>query len=159
MPNLSEKAAQQTLETIPLVMHAIRAHMRAHRGAELTVTQFRVLVFVDRHAGASLSDVSAHIGLTLSAISKLVDALVERKLIARKADATDRRRLTLTLTERGHSILGQARRATYTAFTETFASLNNQELGQIVAAMEILRPLFMSERESRLTERGSHERS
>ncbi|RIK33273.1 MAG: MarR family transcriptional regulator [Chloroflexi bacterium] len=158
MPSRSEKAALQTLEVTPLVMRAIRTHMRAHR-AELTVTQFRALVFVDRHAGASLSDLGAHIGLSLSAMSKLVDALVERKLVARELDAIDRRRITLTLTARGRSILAQARRATHAALTKTFAPLKPRELDQIDAAMETLRRVFLSERPSRATKRDNHERS
>ena len=61
----ADECARQVLEIVPLVMAAIRTEIRTHRGSELSVPQFRVLIFLNRHAGASLSDIAEHLGLTL----------------------------------------------------------------------------------------------
>ena len=58
--------ASKLVEVIPLVMRAIRSHMRANRALDLSVPQYRALGFVVRHPGASLSQVAEHQGLTLA---------------------------------------------------------------------------------------------
>ena len=83
MPTPPDVCAQEILEVVPAVMLAIRAELRRHRTADLSVPQFRTLAFIDRQADASLSDVAEHIGLTLPSMSKIVDGLVTRKFVTR----------------------------------------------------------------------------
>ena len=44
----------QVLEVVPTVMRFIRTQMRSHRSLDLSVPQFRALVFIERTDGASL---------------------------------------------------------------------------------------------------------
>ena len=106
MNSMQLQTAAELIEVVPSITRAIREQMRQHRTAELSVTQFRVLGYINRHAGASLSDVADHIGLTLPSMSKLVDLLVERKFVVRETDERDRRRMTLALTARAHHFGG-----------------------------------------------------
>ena len=62
-----------------------RATCAATAAADLSVPQFRTLLFLRRHPGASLSEVAEHIGLTLPSISKMIDRLEARDLLARLA--------------------------------------------------------------------------
>jgi DNA-binding MarR family transcriptional regulator len=143
MPSISlDECARQVLETVPLVMRTVRAEMRRHRAADLSVPQFRTLTFLSRQAGASLSQVAEHIGLTLPSMSSLVEGLVERKLILRNPHSVDRRRVTLTLTARGQSVLEAAHGATQAALAEKLAALSAQDRTIVVQAMQALRPLF-----------------
>jgi DNA-binding MarR family transcriptional regulator len=143
MPSISlDECARQVLETVPLVMRTVRAEMRRHRAADLSVPQFRTLTFLSRQAGASLSQVAEHIGLTLPSMSSLVEGLVERKLILRNPHSVDRRRVTLTLTARGQSVLEAAHGATQAALAEKLAALSAQDRTIVVQAMLALRPLF-----------------
>ena len=104
--------AAALIEVVPLVMRALRAEMRRHRSADLSVPQFRVLAFVDRRRGATLSEVAEHIGLTLPSASRMVDGLVARNLLTRGISPSDRRFVALALTAQGRSRLESARRAT-----------------------------------------------
>jgi DNA-binding MarR family transcriptional regulator len=136
--------AQEILDVVPVVMRTIRAELRRHRAADLSVPQFRTLAFIDRQPDASLSDVAEHIGLTLPSMSKIVDGLVARKLVTRRTHPADRRRLTLALTARGQTALQTSREATRACLAEDVAALNDRQRNTIVQAMEILRPLFTS---------------
>jgi DNA-binding MarR family transcriptional regulator len=143
MPSISlDACAREVLETVPLVMRTVRAEMRRHRTADLSVPQFRTLNFLNRQAGASLSQVAEHIGLTLPSVSLLVDGLVERKLILRDTSAADRRRVTLTLTTRGQSVLDAAHGATQAALAQKLAALSVKDQVIVAQAMQALRPLF-----------------
>jgi DNA-binding MarR family transcriptional regulator len=54
-------------------------------------------------AGAPLGELIKQMGVSQQAGGKLVDTLVARGYLDRSVDAKDRRRLTITLTERGQS--------------------------------------------------------
>lgn len=146
MPISSNETARQVLEVVPAVMRTVRAQMRESGAANLSVPQFRTLGFIDRHRGASLSDVAEHIGLTLPSMSKLVDGLVARKLVIRQSHADDRRRITLGLTARGCAVLQSARESTQASLVERIATLTENERVIVVHAMQILQPLFVRQR-------------
>ncbi len=145
----SDTCAQAVLEVVPVVMRTIRARMRQHRAADLSVPQFRTLAFIDRNAGASLSDVAEHIGLTLPSMSKIVDGLVARKLVIRETHPEDRRRMILTLTRSGQTALVTSRKATRACLAEMLAPLSDAERMTIVKAMENLREVFSPESNGR----------
>jgi DNA-binding MarR family transcriptional regulator len=140
-----DECAREVLETVPLVMRTVRTEMRRRCTADLSVPQFRTLNFLHRRAGASLSQVAEHIGLTLPSVSLLVDGLVERKLILRDTAAADRRRVTLTLTARGQSVLDAAHGATQAALAGKLAALSASDRMIVAQAMQALRPLFESD--------------
>lgn len=137
--------AKAVLRVVPLVMKTVRAEMRACpacRAASLSVPQFRTLNFIDKNTGASLSDVAEHIGVTLPAMSRLVDGLVERKLLTRTGHAGDRRKLVLRLTCKGMTLLQAAHKSTEASIASRLAALNGEELAEVASVMVMLRPLF-----------------
>jgi DNA-binding MarR family transcriptional regulator len=142
MPTSPDACAQEILDVVPVVMRTIRAELRRHRTADLSVPQFRTLAFIDRCADASLSDVAEHIGLTLPSMSKIVDGLVARKLVTRQTHATDRRRMMLALTPRGQTALQASREATRACLAEDLTGLTERQRETIAQALEILRPVF-----------------
>jgi DNA-binding MarR family transcriptional regulator len=145
---MADECACEVLEVVPLVMRAIRSEMRSHRTPELSVPQFRALAFLGRHEGASLSDVAEHVGLTPPSMSKMVEGLVVRDLVVRQVSPSDRRRVTLTLTARGKSILESAHQGTVAHLTEKLAALSPEERATIVQAMQALRRAFASAKEA-----------
>jgi DNA-binding MarR family transcriptional regulator len=152
-----EETAGELMDVVPRVMRALRHQMRRHRGVDLSVPEFRTLGFLNRHEGASLSQVADHIGLTLPSMSKLVDGLVGRKLVEREFNRQDRRRVTLALTGRGRAILQAARTPTQAHLAQVLSALTPDERATVVRAMQVLRPLFTSprEKEMQLT-KGQH---
>src|SRR5512147_514616 len=138
-----DACAQEILDVVPIVMRTIRAELRRHRTADLSIPQFRTLAFIDRNVDASLSDVAEHIGLTLPSMSKIVEGLVMRKLGTRQTAPDDRRRMTLALTARGQTALRTSRAATRTCLAEELAALSDRQRETIVQALSSLRPIFM----------------
>jgi DNA-binding MarR family transcriptional regulator len=143
------EAGAELLEVVPQLMRAIRDQMRQHRVADLSVPEFRTLGFLNQHPGASLTAVADHIGLTLPAMSKMMDGLVARSLVKRERefDAIDRRCVTLALTTRGRTVLESARATTQAYLAEVLAALSPAERTTVMEAMRVLSPLFSPERE------------
>jgi DNA-binding MarR family transcriptional regulator len=142
------ECAGHILESVPMVMRTIRNEMRRHRGADLSVPQLRVLVYLNRHEGASLSDIAEHIGSTLPSMSKMVDGLVARGLVSRSMDPKDRRRVILAPTSLGRTTRQAAHKATESRLAERLAMLSASERGTIIEAMQALKSIFASGREA-----------
>lgn len=137
----AEDIAALALETAPLIMRVIRRLMRAGRG-DLSTPQFRALGYVGRHPGASLSQVANHLGLSAPATSRLVDALVERGLVARATAAEDRRYITLRLTPPGEAAHMDARGGALDGLGALMERLTPAERAAVAEALPMLRRLF-----------------
>ena len=145
MPRIVQEAARQVVEAVPLVMRTIRTQLRTHRSTDISVPQFRTMSYIDLNAGASLSDLASHVGLTLPSMSKLIDGLVSRKLVGRVSDSSDRRRICLSLTSLGRDELKAAHRFTESYLVEAMSGLNDEDLRTIMRAMAVLKGLFAHE--------------
>jgi DNA-binding MarR family transcriptional regulator len=145
------------LEVTPLIMRTIRTHMRERHTGFLSVPQYRVLAFLHRHAGVTLSEVAEHMGLTLSSTSRLVDGLVTRELVIRQESPTDRRCLTLHVNDAGESLLAEARAHTLTALNKRLESLTSEQQDAIIQSLFVLRDIFHPNDESHASTMKSQE--
>jgi DNA-binding MarR family transcriptional regulator len=92
-----------------------------------------------------LSDVAEHIGLSLPAMSTLVDGLVSRGLMVREENQEDRRRMTLSLTRRGRAKLDSAYKATRLQLSKSLRVLSSSDCAMTISALRILRSTFSNE--------------
>ncbi|SRR5579885_2286199 len=102
------QCASQVVETVPAIMRLIRMGMRG-AGADLSVSQVRVLAYLNRKPGACVSEVGEELDVTIASASVLVDRLVRRKLVRREDDHQERRRVRLMLTASGQQSLADVR--------------------------------------------------
>jgi DNA-binding MarR family transcriptional regulator len=140
-----DECADRLVNAVPLVMKAIRKEIRNNRPAYLSLPQFRVLAFVHRREGASLSDVAEHIGITLPTASKLVDGLVKKDLVLRKYSACDRRRAVLNLTAQGRAVLEASGAAIQPGVARMLATLSPEDLYVLGRAAEVIQRVFAGE--------------
>jgi DNA-binding MarR family transcriptional regulator len=137
-----DECAHAVLDVVPLVMRCIRAEMRSHRAPDLSVPQFRALVYLSRQEGPSLSGVAEHLGLTPPSTSVMMDGLVSRGLVTRQVHSSDRRRVTLALTPAGHAAMESAHEMTGSRLAERLAELTEPERAVIVRAMQSMVAVF-----------------
>ncbi len=136
-----EETARKLLEVTPMIMEDIRAEMR-RRSPDVTLPQFRALLFVSRNDGSSLCEVAQYIGLTSPSMSRLVDGLVERGLISRKEHPADRRCVRLTVTDHGLAILETSIQESLAYLTDKLSGVDAESREVIDKALEALRPVF-----------------
>ena len=137
------ECATLLMDVVPPVMGRIRREMCSHRAPGISVPQLRTLIFLYRNEGASLSAVAEHIGLGLPSISKIVDALVERKLVIRKPHPDDRRRVSLSLNAHGIDVLQQTRSKAEADLAETLGLLTPAQQDSIIEALTALGAIFV----------------
>ena len=97
----------------------------------LTFRQYRLLCRVAEGA-STLTDLRTPSILSLAAVSESVDGLVQRKLLARAVDPSDRRAVTISLTERGRQAAAAASRLLDGCGSELVADLGLEDVQWMV---------------------------
>lgn len=138
----ADSCARQMIDTVPLVMQFMRRQMRRASKQKLSIAQLRTLNFVDKHDRPSLSDAADFIGLSLPAMSRLIDALVRKKFVSRTSCVNDRRHIRLGVTAGGKAALDEAWQAAHARLTEEVGAMTVEQRGTISAAMDVLRGTF-----------------
>ena len=142
-----DKVLEQTLdkfwETVPPLWGYIRARIRsvATENFNISVEQFHILRFI-RRGYSSVSELAEARNISRPAISRGVDALVNKGLITRTQSKEDRRYVELELTPEGSALLDsvfQDTRAWMKSIIETFSQ---EELEQAKRGMEILKMMI-----------------
>lgn len=140
----AEQCALKLMETVPTVMQFIRTEMRSQREPSLSVPQFRVLIYLDRHPDASLSALADHLGVTRATASTTVDRLVRQGVVSRVEHPTERRLVMLKLTQEGSDRLTQLRQITRQKIAALLGDLSTQDLDNVTAGLELLSQVFTS---------------
>jgi DNA-binding MarR family transcriptional regulator len=142
MKRTVESCAREVLETVPVVMRFIRDQVRRRHATGLSLPQFRTLIFLNRVRDSSLSAVAGHLGLSLPAMSRLINGLVAGGLVRRQTVSTNRRRIALTLTARGQATLEKVRSEIRLQLAGWLRVLSVPEQKSIQRAMRTLHNVF-----------------
>jgi DNA-binding MarR family transcriptional regulator len=138
----SDQVAVAILDTLPPSMRAIREQMRAGRVDGLSVAQFRLLIFVRRNPGTSLSPLAEHLATSLPAASQLVDRLVQAGMLTRGPHPESRRRIEVHLTVAGAAALAQCDARTRAWLCERLSGLDEADLERIERSLRELSGLL-----------------
>ena len=135
-------------EPIGLLIGAVRrrikqtvgTHVRRHR---LSTQQFWVLVAIHEQPGLSLGELAAHLRMDKPTASRVVFALMQRKLVQVRGDAADRRRARLHLKGTGaamakdlHGLATTIRGAAIRGFSTAELATLRVLLRKIIANMD-----------------------
>lgn len=141
-PQLSDLIEQLVVAGVAITTRALT---EAVPSFDLTFPQWRVLLVVGERAdGATVSEVSSRIGVTVPATSRQLRRIARRGLVEITRDAVDRRAVRARLTEDGLSVRDAILRYRHGRIVETVAGLRvspaaMQELGRVADAFDVYR--------------------
>lgn len=115
------------------VSHAFQAKVEAHG---VTVAEWVLLRALFDSPGARPSEIATRLGLTRGAVSKLVDRLVAKALVAVQGDVQDRRAQILTLTEAGRALVPTLAALADQNDAEAFGHLGPDEHATLLATLQ-----------------------
>ncbi len=129
------------LDVMPPIIRSIRAAMRDIKRSNLTVPQFRVLGFVSLQpcTNKQLADWQ---GVSLPAMSRMVDYLARRGLLLRAPDTVDRRQVQLQLSKKGAAEFKRLRHAIQTRLAERMTTLPEKRKEILAGGLAVLKELF-----------------
>jgi len=103
--------------------------MSKHTGA--TPAQMTTLLAIKHHPNMTVRELSAHFGISKSAITKIVDELLARNLVTREPDPEDRRSVSINLSDDGRSQFTKMKNQINAKLATIFAALSDDELEQL----------------------------
>jgi DNA-binding MarR family transcriptional regulator len=96
-----------------------------------TPAQGQVLFIIKHKGEMSLKDLADHLGVTSSAATQLVDSLVANELVTREVNQTDRRTVTIGLSEKSKSQFSAFKKEGMAQITNLFDVLSDTELSEL----------------------------
>lgn len=81
--------------------------LRLLRAVGRSITEHYVMQVLATHPGSSVSGLAQRLSLAKSSVSFVVDELVKKNLVTREHDLTDRRKVVVSLTDKGRESVSQ----------------------------------------------------
>ncbi|RSM96249.1 MarR family transcriptional regulator [Nonomuraea sp. WAC 01424] len=116
----------------------LRRQAAAH---SLTPTQFATLAAVERHSGITPGELAELEKVQPPSMTRVIATLEERGLVARTPHPTDRRQVTVTVTEAALTLLKEERRRKEAWLTQRLKELSPEERSILRQAAPILEKL------------------
>lgn len=141
----AESCARAVMDTVPLYARYIGAEMRRSGHLQVSMPQLKVLAFIGRNPGTSLTSAAEDLAVTAATASNLVDRLVKRGYVKRVEDPNERRKVLLSLTESGTAHLEICRQYAQTSVAALIADLPQTKLLKIKEGLNLLKEAFDEE--------------
>lgn len=109
---------------------SMHAFIRHNRESELSLSQVNTLFRLYHHGPSPINDLADHLGITMAAVSQLLNQLIDAGYIRRSTSPKDRRVKLITLTEQGSLTVKksvQARHAWINELTHLFTPLEKKQ--------------------------------
>jgi DNA-binding MarR family transcriptional regulator len=111
-------------------------HPEAWREIDLTMTQFRALLFIRARQPLSVSQVAAALAMRLGAASALVNRLDRFGLVHRRENPRDRRQTLVELTAAGEAMLARVEADSIARTKRMFARMSERGREAWLIALE-----------------------
>jgi DNA-binding MarR family transcriptional regulator len=129
----------------PVLLQVSRELRREARAVGISPEQVGLLVAIKYTPGIGARDLAARERISPPAMTKHVDRLERDGLVARTPSPADRRRVGLTLTEKGQRVLRRVRSRRTAWLATRLRDLTPGELAALAAAVEPLSRLLHEE--------------
>ncbi|KAB8191425.1 MarR family transcriptional regulator [Nonomuraea phyllanthi] len=116
----------------------LRRQAAAH---SLTPTQFATLAAVERHSGITPGELADLEKVQPPSMTRVIGVLEERGLVSRSPHPTDRRQVTVSVTEAAQKLLKEERRRKEAWLTQRLKELTPEERSVLRQAAPILEKL------------------
>jgi DNA-binding MarR family transcriptional regulator len=104
-------------------------------GLGLTMTQVRVLYTLQMENGLAAGELAERLGVQPSTVTRIVDRMVQNKLVSRDVDPSDRRLVRHNLTERGDALFRDLQTTADENFGKVFAGMSDTQVQRLVEAL------------------------
>ena len=105
---------------------------------DLTYAQSQVLFYVDDHAGCHMNDVGKAFGVSLPAVTHIIDRLEQKQLVLRGDDPADRRVYVLEVTRQGKALVQELHALQMGGVEAVLARMTVADRRQVIKGLETL---------------------
>lgn len=145
---LSGQDAAKVIEGQAVVVDAVLAASRVFVAVasnalvgttpQVTLPQFRALVLLEQHGALSVARLAAELDVVPSTASRMCDRLVNKRLVRRSVDRSNRRQVTLRLLPAGHTLIAESTRRRRREISRLLRSISPADQEQLAASLDLL---------------------
>jgi DNA-binding MarR family transcriptional regulator len=137
METSRENLLQSLIQRMTSIMKQVRHPAPPTGELQLSPPQANILFNLAHHKrGMSVKELAEFTGVTPGAITQFVDGLVEKGLVSREGDPTDRRVVRLKVTELAITQFEKFRQELLASFSKIFDVLTNAEIAQLLSLFD-----------------------
>lgn len=126
---------EELLISLRRIIRSIDLHSKKlNKTSGMTGPQLLVLQEVHKEQGITAKRIAENVNLSQGTITTILDKLESRDLVSRIRSETDRRRVSLFLTDKGSQLLEKAPKPMQEDFIEKFKSLDEWEQNLLLSS-------------------------
>ncbi len=126
-------------EWMEMSMHrSFHAFIRHIRDSDLSLSQVNSLFYLYHRGPGSVNDLANYLGVTMAAVSQLLDGLISAGLVLRSENPDDRRMKLLALTEKGLALVEKSKFQRHAWLSDLSEVLSDSEKEQLLPSIELL---------------------
>jgi MarR family transcriptional regulator for hemolysin len=137
---LRSEEAQRLLDLLNALGSTTFRQLLWQRASELDLTyaQSQVLYYVGDHPGCHMGDVAKAFGVTLPAVTHIIDRLEQKQFVLRGDHPGDRRVYLLELTREGKALVQELRTMQKRGVEEVLARMSAEDRQRVIKGLEAL---------------------
>lgn len=137
----SNELAQKILDIVPRIMQEIRASTKSCQGGDLPLPQIRVLGNVWKEPKTN-KQLAEEIGLSISAMSRVISSMESNGWIKKFENAEDRRYSNIAITKDGQRLFNSIWNHSSQVISERVIHLSEREKIELQKGLNIIEELF-----------------
>jgi DNA-binding MarR family transcriptional regulator len=103
---------------------------------DLTYAQSQVLFYVGEHAGCHMGDVAKAFGVTLPAVTHIIDRLEQKQFVLRGDHPADRRVYVLELTRQGRALVQELHGIQMRSLEKVLSRMTADARARVITGLE-----------------------
>ena len=126
-------------EWMEISMHrSFHAFIRHNRESDLSLSQVNALFRLYHHGPGSVNDLANYLGITMAAVSQLLDPLIGTGLVLRSENPKDRRMKLIALTEKGKDVVEKSMATRHAWLSQLTRVISDAEKAQLLPSIKLL---------------------
>jgi DNA-binding MarR family transcriptional regulator len=134
----TDRAAEIIEALAPLLAHHRHRWAARCQAHGVSIVGFQVLALLEMHGGMPMTRLADELGVALPNATGIVGRLVERGIVARADDATDRRRVVVTLTDEGRRLIGEMESGRRERMSRLFSVMTDEQQRRLLQSVKDL---------------------
>lgn len=141
LPDSTSDLSRVFVEVLPRAMWSIRSAVRQSAGENFTMPQFRVLTQLLKRCSTN-GELAELMGVSVPAMSRMVDGLVEMGFVVRVPQDHDRRQIKLELNAEGRRKFRRVQKHIHSVFMDRFGALSPDRRMALEGGLKVFEELF-----------------
>ncbi len=140
---MTEQHAMELAEMAPKIMAVFHdLNYRQPTEEQLTMRQYQAMIILNVYGRLAISELCEKLNLAASTGTELVNRMLETQYFAKSEEGSDKRKILLSVTPKGHAVLERRKQAVSERFVQVLKSFTDTEQMEFVHSFKLIMKLL-----------------